>query len=35
MDLDKFDEFVEGLKARGLERYLQICQTAYDRYMQN
>ncbi len=29
--LDNFDAFVAGCKSRGLDRYLQIYQTAYDR----
>ena len=33
--LDNFDAFIQGLNDRGLEQYLEIYQTAYDRYMAN
>lgn len=34
LDIDAtFDEFVAGCKARGVERYIEIQQAAYDRYM--
>lgn len=31
--LDKFDEFREGLKKRGVEKYVKYHQEAYDRFM--
>lgn len=31
--LDNFDAFVQGLNDRGLAQYLEIYQTAYDRYL--
>jgi putative aldouronate transport system substrate-binding protein len=34
-DIDaEFDGYVQGLNSRGLERYLEIYQTAYDRWAQ-
>ncbi len=33
--LDNFDAFVSGLNDRGLAQYLEIYQTAYDRYLEN
>lgn len=33
--IDQFDSFVEGCRSRGLDRYVEINQTAYDRYMAN
>lgn len=32
---DGFDDYVQGLKDRGLEQLLEVYQTAYDRYMSN
>ncbi len=33
--LDNFDAFVQGLKDRGLDQYLELHQMAYDRYLAN
>ncbi len=33
--LDNFDAFVQGLNDRNLEQYLEIYQTAYDRYLES
>ena len=30
--IKEFDAFVEGCNARGLERFIEINQAAYDRY---
>lgn len=32
---DEFESYVQGLKDRGLERMLEIQQTAYDRWVEN
>ena len=32
LPLEEFDAFVEGCNARGLERFIEINQAAYDRY---
>ena len=32
-DIDaEFDEFVEGMKSRGVDRYVEIYQVAHDRW---
>ncbi|MGM0126117.1 hypothetical protein IGI37_003518 [Enterococcus sp. AZ194] len=31
--LDEYDQFVKDLKDQGIDRYLEIRQTAYDRYL--
>ena len=33
VSIDKFEEFRQGLKDRGIEKYLKYYQEAYDRYM--
>lgn len=36
LDIDAtWDSWIEGLEARGMSRYVEIYQTAYDRYMGN
>jgi putative aldouronate transport system substrate-binding protein len=33
VSIDKFEEFRQGLKDRGIEKYIQYYQEAYDKYM--
>jgi len=35
VSIDSFDEYVQGLKDRGLDKYLEVHQTAYDRFTEN
>ena len=30
--LSKFDDFIKGLKERGIDEYLKLMNEAYDRY---
>ena len=32
--IEKFDEYIEKLKKMNVDRYIEIQQSAYDRYLQ-